>query len=97
MKPLLVEWVYESWKSLTEKQELIRKGWAKCGLGEVLDAKKQVEGLKFVAENAQQLEELAQEEEPAVVGLDEEESDVEDEADASEDADAETTLKACAE
>ena len=97
LKPLLVEWVWSSWRNLKDKTELIKKGWGKCGLGEVLEPTKQVEGLKFIADNAQRAADLAKEEaEPAIV-VEEDDSDVEDETDESEDADVENTLAACLE
>ena len=95
LKPLLVQFVWESWRDLKDKTALIKKGWAKCGLGEVLVERKQLEGLKFIADNIQRVEELANEEaEPAIV-VEEDDSDVEDEADVSEEANAETTMSAC--
>ena len=97
LKPLLVEWVWASWRDLKDKTALMKKGWEKCGLRDVLQKSKQVEGLMFVADNVQRAEELAKEEEEPVISVQEDDSDEEDEADASEDADAETAMKACLE
>jgi len=97
LKPLLVEWVWESWRELKQRTTLIKKGWEKCGLGDVLVERKQLEGLKFIADNIQRAEELAKEEVEPVISVEEDDSDVEDEADECEEADAETTMNACVE
>jgi hypothetical protein len=62
LEPLLVEWVWVSWRDQKDRTALIKRGWAKCGLGDVLLPTKQMEGLKFVADNMQRAEELAKEE-----------------------------------
>ena len=95
LKPLLVEWVWASWRDLKDKTALIVKGWAKCGLGEVLVERKQIEGLMFIADNQQRAEEMGKEEQQPVISVEEDDSDVEDEADVGEEADAETTMNAC--
>ena len=97
LKPLLFEWVWASWRDLKDKTALIKKGWAKCGLGDVLLPTKQVEGLKFIADNMQRAEELAKEQARPAISLGEDDSDVEDEADESEEADVENTMSACLE
>jgi hypothetical protein len=35
MKPLLIEWLYESWMELKLNVELLTTGWAKCGLDKI--------------------------------------------------------------
>ena len=97
LKPLLVERMWAPWRDLKDKTALIKKGWAKCGLGDVLLPTKQVEGLKFIADNVQRAEELAKEQARPAISLGEDDSDVEDEADESEEADVENTMSACLE
>ena len=51
-----------------------RKGWAKCGLGDVLEVVKQVDGMRFCMEKPEEVVGVEEEQEPAEVV-----SDVEDE------------------
>ena len=97
LKPLLVDWVYASWRSLKDNTALIQRGWEKCGLGEVLAPRRQVEGLTFVADNGQRVEEMAEEKAQARIELVGDDSDVEDEADAEGAADVVATMMACLE
>jgi len=95
LKPLLVDWVWASWRDLKDRTELIKKGWEKCGLGDVLVERKQIEGLMFIADSIQQPEELGKEEDEPRISVVDDDSDVEDEADADEEADMEGTMNAC--
>ena len=36
LKPLIVSWAWESWYRLREKKEVVLSGWARCGMGDVL-------------------------------------------------------------
>jgi hypothetical protein len=47
LKPKLVGWTWGSWDKLRRKKELIKEGWRKCGLGDVLDAAQQREAMRF--------------------------------------------------
>jgi hypothetical protein len=46
MKPLLVKWMMTAWKLLRTRDAMIRKGWAKAGLGDVMNADVQKEAMK---------------------------------------------------
>ena len=35
MKPLLIEWLYESWTELKLNSDFLKTGWAKCGLDKI--------------------------------------------------------------
>ena len=47
LKPLLVNWMVSSWQKLRMRTELIKKGWTKAGVGNVLDASQQLEALRL--------------------------------------------------
>jgi hypothetical protein len=47
LKPLLVEWIWSSWADLRERKELIKKGWERSGMKDVLEAARQVEALTY--------------------------------------------------
>ena len=95
LKPLLVDWVWESWRDLKDRTALIKKGWEKCGQGDVLVPSKQVEGLTFIADNMLRVKKLGNDEEKPAISVDEDDSDVEDETDESEEADVDNTMSVC--
>ena len=97
LKPLLVDWVWESWRNQKDKTTRIKNGSEKRGLGDVLAPHKHREVLSFVADNTgkQQPEELAGEEKLPVINV--EKDDEEDEADESEEANAASAMNACVE
>jgi hypothetical protein len=98
MKPLLVEWVWSSWRDLKDRGELIVKGWGKCGLGEVLNAAKQVEAMRFCMNiEAQGQTVVLGVEEQQDVEVPDIESEGEDETDETADASVEGTMNACLE
>jgi DDE superfamily endonuclease len=41
LKPLLVQWAWESWNLLRERREMLVKGWAKIGLDVIFDHERQ--------------------------------------------------------
>lgn len=41
LKPLLVQWAWESWNLLLERWEMLVKGWAKIGLDVIFDHERQ--------------------------------------------------------
>lgn len=63
VKPLLVKWVMHSWLSLGSRIELLKKGWLKAGLGDVLESKVQLEATKLVMSKQLTLENDKQQEE----------------------------------
>jgi hypothetical protein len=56
LKPLVVDWCFKSWKLLSDKHELIEKGWKHIGFGELFDTKFQLESLKLVTAHALELD-----------------------------------------
>jgi len=46
MKPLLVKWLLKSWRELRTREVMVRKGWAKSGLGDVMDTEVQKEAMR---------------------------------------------------
>lgn len=48
MKPLLVKWMMLSWRALSENRDMIKKGWAKAGLGKVMQAEFQLESMNTI-------------------------------------------------
>jgi hypothetical protein len=75
LKPLLVDWTWQSWIRLFDKTDLIKEGWRKSGLGEVLNAAEQREAMRFCMNT----EEPALEEEVAERNLGCEVDDLEEE------------------
>ena len=57
--------------------------------------RRQIEGLRFVADNEVRVEELGKEPDESTIAVEEDDSDVEDEADASPEAGVESTMIAC--
>ena len=55
---VLASWLLEAWELLNKEKDYIVRGWAKCGMGEVLDprfqddAAKQVYRLKLLSDEA---------------------------------------------
>ncbi len=47
LKPLLVDWTWQSWYKLKGKRDVIRQGWERCGLGKVLDKAQQAEAMRY--------------------------------------------------
>ena len=54
LKPQLVHWAWSAWDKLTRKQELVKDGWSRCGLADVLDAAQQREAMRFCMSNKEQ-------------------------------------------
>jgi hypothetical protein len=54
LKPLFVDWTWQSWYKLKQKRDVIKEGWERCGLGQVLEAAQQVEAMRFCMSEATQ-------------------------------------------
>jgi hypothetical protein len=94
LKPLLVQWLVESWLKLKEKKELIESGWSKIGWGRMLDKDYQIAALTTEKKD----NEVAPEDDSAVeedVDEDEEEEEDEDVSDKDEDEGVEVALARC--
>jgi hypothetical protein len=90
LKPTRVTWTWASWANLRQRKEMIVKGWEKCGLGNVLDAVRQVEAMRFCMDRS--AEPLGLEAEDDVNNVSDSEGEEDDERD---DVDVEGALTAC--
>ena len=52
MKPLCVEWAWNSWKVLRENSEVIASGWKRMGFDKLLDLKFQNDSMKLILNQA---------------------------------------------
>jgi hypothetical protein len=79
LKPLLVDWAWNSWIRLFDKPDLIKEGWVKSGMGKVLEAAQQREAMRQCMNAVE--EELGEEEEQADAAseVDDEESETDSE------------------
>jgi len=41
LKPLIVEWAFDSWKELNKRTEMLLKGWSRTGLDTIFDTERQ--------------------------------------------------------
>jgi hypothetical protein len=73
LKPLLVDWTWCSWIQLFDQPDLIKEGWKKAGLGEVLDTAKQLEAMRFCLNTEEPV--LGEEPEDVDAGSDEDEGE----------------------
>ena len=77
LKPLLVDWTWHSWIKLRDKKELIIDTWAKCGLAEVLVAAQQVEAMRYIMAQPEQV--LGVEEDAQIMDSEDEDGDEDEE------------------
>jgi hypothetical protein len=83
LKPLLVDWVWQSWYKLKGKREVIKEGWERCGLEKVLDAAQQTEAMRFCMSEPTQ-----------ALGKEPERYDVDTDSDSGEEDDEEADVEA---
>jgi hypothetical protein len=53
LKPLLVDWAWFSWFCLLQKPELIKEGWVRCGMGNVMEAAQQRDAMRYCLNTAE--------------------------------------------
>ena len=103
LKPKLVEWAFNAWNQLRERQAMIAKGWAKIGLGGIFTAERQAAALLSLATKGIRLddpadekveEDLASAADILDAHADEDEDEVEED---EEEADINVSIAACLE
>jgi hypothetical protein len=61
LKPKLVEWAFNAWNQLRERQSMIAKGWTKIGLDGIFTAERQAAALLSLATKGIRLDDPAEE------------------------------------
>jgi hypothetical protein len=69
LKPWLVRWTWQSWDKLRRNRDMIKQGWDRCGLSQVLDKAQQVEAMRFCISQPAEADVLGEEEEDACVDV----------------------------
>lgn len=97
LKPLVVQWMLESWKELKKRKEMLVRGWQRIGIHHAFDSERQIEAARKVMAKELKISDrhegkIEEEEED-----DEEDSFDRDENESDEEADMDTVIAACME